>query len=441
VSAKVTRCALAGLVGLLAAPAAALAQAPAGEAGDRGSVELILDASGSMQTRDAGGGQTRIDAAREALDTLIGELPPGAPVGLRVYGDAQTDAEKRRSCNTTRLVQPIAPLDPDGLRSRLDDFDPGGQTPIGNALMDAGADLRGTSGQVIVLVSDGLDTCAPPDPCRVAARLADSGIDVRIQAIGFKVDARATRLLRCIARVSGGVYRDADDAESLAQSLIAATLRALRGYRVAGEPVTGGTAASDPAVIGEGQFVDGIEPGEALWYAVDVPAGTGMVSSATLVPPLPRIPIGVASLGGDLGMALYGPVSAGSAEPGATTSDEPDGAQVASDSQFGLLRELAAGVPVTTTTGTEGTEPADGRFVFGVALEDTVDPLPPREYPLELLVDQVGTPIAEEEDEPADDAAEEDEDEGPSAPAVAGLALGGLVVGFALVSVIRRRRG
>jgi Ca-activated chloride channel family protein len=455
VSSKRTRGGLAGvglLVAALAVGGPAHAQEGAdGERASRGAVELILDASGSMNAADAGGGMTRIEAAREALSTLITELPEGAPVGLRVYGNADTPAAKRRSCDVTDLVQPIEPLDPAGMTARLDEFQPGGKTPIGNALQEAGRDLRDAGQQVIVLVSDGLDTCAPPDPCDVARRLARSGVDLRVQAIGFKTDPKATAALRCIAGATGGTYRDADDAESLADSLLAATLRALRGYEVAGEPVTGGTSPDDPAPIGEGQFIDEIEPDEALWYEVELPAGTGAVSSATLVPPLPRIPVGVASLGGDFGMALYGPVAdsgaGGVTEPGAETNTEPDGDEVDSDSKFSLLRELAAGIPVTLSTSTEDLVAEEGRFVFGVALEEKVDPLPPGPYPLEILVDQLGTPVTPEDDEeeptaPASDADGSDDDSGPGAPAALGVGVGGALIGFVAtaIALARRRR-
>src|SRR5699024_4759075 len=52
---------------------------------DAGKLLLVLDASGSM-AEDAGGGQTRIEAAKDALRTVVDELPDDAEVGLRVYG-------------------------------------------------------------------------------------------------------------------------------------------------------------------------------------------------------------------------------------------------------------------------------------------------------------------------------------------------------------------
>lgn len=422
------------------------------EEGARGAVELVLDSSGSMSQDDANG-LTRIEAAREALDTLIGELPEGAPVGLRVYGDAQTPAEKKSSCDETTLVQPVGPLDPTELSGRLGDFDPGGKTPIGQALKDAAKDLPDGGEQVVVLVSDGLDTCAPPDPCKVAADLAESGVALRVQAIGLRVDAEARRALQCIAGVTGGVYRDAEDAESLADSLRAATLRALRGYETSGEPVEGGETVDDAALIEEGQYVDDIGIGEVRWYAVDVPAGTGVLSAATVVPPTPRIDIGVATgstanLTGAM-FALEGESASGSTdEPGSAPLDEPEGEEVDNEFETGLVRSLAAGEPTTVVTSTGDVAQSEGRIVFAVALEDDVGGLPDRKYPLELLVDQVGTPIEEEpDDEPepsepdAPEATDDAGEDGPSAALGLGVGFGAALVGLILGAAAIRRRG
>lgn len=38
--------------------------------------------------------------------------------------------------------------------------------------------------KAIVLVSDGEDTCAPPDPCDIARTLFEQGIFVRIERAG-----------------------------------------------------------------------------------------------------------------------------------------------------------------------------------------------------------------------------------------------------------------
>lgn len=408
----------------------------------RGAVELVLDSSGSMSADDASG-QTRIEAAREALQSLIGELPAGAPVGLRVYGDAQTKAAKKASCDKTELVQDVAPLDPDSLSSQVDDFDPGGSTPIGLALKDAASDLPEDGEQVIVLVSDGLDTCAPPDPCDVAKDLASRGIDLRVQAIGFNVDPKARAELKCIADATGGLYRDAGDADSLADSLRAATLRALRDYKSAGVPVDGGLTQVDAAPIDEGQYLDEIRPDEARWYSIELPEGGGVVASGTVVPAGPRIEPGVASLGGKFTGALYESESGGTttAPEDATAPEVESGApgdELDSVQQIDLLRDLASGQPVSVLTSTGGIAQADGRLYFTVSLENFNDALPDETYPLELLIDRVGTPVADAEPV-ATEPSESESDDGPSAGLVAGIAIVAALLGFGAAVAMRRR--
>ena len=55
--------------------------------------------------------------------------------------------------------------------------------------------------------------------CEVAEELHDQGIDLIINTVGFLVDDEARSELECIADAGGGQYLDADDAESLAESM------------------------------------------------------------------------------------------------------------------------------------------------------------------------------------------------------------------------------
>jgi Ca-activated chloride channel family protein len=112
------RCRLAvGALGVLAvlAPPVARAQTQPAPAKDA-AVILILDASKSMKDDD-GTGRPKFQAAKEALNTLVDELPDDAKVGLRVYGSEVSGTGRRAGCADTKLVAPVAPLD----RARLKD--------------------------------------------------------------------------------------------------------------------------------------------------------------------------------------------------------------------------------------------------------------------------------------------------------------------------------
>ena len=68
---------------------------------------------------------------------------------------------------------------------------------------------------------------------------------MRIQAIGFKVDQEARRELKCIAAAGGGVYTDADNAETLKEQLrVLFHTRAAPSTVPKGKPVRGGPSAN-----------------------------------------------------------------------------------------------------------------------------------------------------------------------------------------------------
>lgn len=244
---------------------------------------LVMDASGSMNA-DAGNGQTRIDAAKEALRRVVAELPDGHPVGLRVYGHrVSSNAPAAEGCVDTELIQPVGPLDRASMTAAIDGFNASGYTPIGLSLQQAAQDLPVEAGsRTVVLVSDGIDTCAPPDPCQVARDLAAEGIALTVQTVGFQVDADARAQLQCIADATGGSYLDVDDAGSLADQLAAITSRAVRDFASDGQQVTGGAGISDAPLLEAGTYADTILTSEQLFYAVDVEEGQQLGVTASI---------------------------------------------------------------------------------------------------------------------------------------------------------------
>jgi hypothetical protein len=95
-----------------------------------------------------------------------------------------------------------------------------GYTPITYVLKLAAEDVgkEGAKPRIIILVSDGKETCEG-DPCATAEALADADASLVIHTIGFAVDAAAKYQLQCIARVARGSYYDADGASKLAAAL------------------------------------------------------------------------------------------------------------------------------------------------------------------------------------------------------------------------------
>jgi von Willebrand factor type A domain len=179
---------------------------------------LILDASGSM-AGDDGSGTVKIDAARSALEKLVVGTPDTTNLGLLVYGHRGNNEEsgKAESCAGIELFSPLGELTPESVPEVLSQFEPTGWTPIGASLDRAAEVFAGTEGSAnrVILVTDGIETC-DGDPVASARRLADLGIAVTVDVVGFDVESDADRrALEAIAEASGGSYTDARDAAEL----------------------------------------------------------------------------------------------------------------------------------------------------------------------------------------------------------------------------------
>jgi Ca-activated chloride channel family protein len=247
---------------------------------------LVLDASGSMTGADRAGG-TKMDAAKKAVHALVAAAPDGAPVGLAVYGTGtgNSAAERAQGCQDVTVLRPPDAIDKAALDTAVDGVVPRGYTPIGRSLQVAAEQLPQEGPRSVVLVSDGEDTCAPPEPCDVVRTLAGQGVDLVVHAVGFGVDAVARAQLACIAQTTGGTYTDAPDADALQRVLPRVAATALRNYQPAGTPITGTPAYDAAPVAAPGQHLDTIGQHEKRYYAVDVPAGATAYFSATVAFP------------------------------------------------------------------------------------------------------------------------------------------------------------
>jgi hypothetical protein len=424
-------------VRLLLAVAALLALTPAvarAQAADtRNRALIVLDASKSMN-EDSGSGGTRLDAAKAAVNELVARLPAGAPIGLRVYGSKVAETSRAEACKDTELAIPVGPLDKDKLRGTVNALTGKGRTPIGASLLATPDDLGSGEGRrSVILVSDGGDNCAPPDPCDAAAEVSKQGVDLSISVVGLQVNERVRRQLQCIADAGGGSYTDVQDAGELGDELAALLTRAFRSYDPAGTKVEGTAESEDAPSLGPGQFQDAF-PADELgprWYALDVPEGTRPVVSVTAIPAY------LATGGGGIHTVLF----------------DPDGEEVAREQGVLYAGQSAgeAGATVTQSLRTDGPVPK-GRYTLSVELPDeafdTVLPLElgiqylrPREgVGLTLPPGKVATPTPTATPRVTVTAAPSGSgDRGVNWALVAGLAVAGVLVGLAAAAVLGRR--
>ncbi len=247
---------------------------------------LVLDASGSMQAADPGGG-TKMDAAKAAVHSFVNAAPAESKVGLTVYGTGtgSSDAEKVAGCKDVQTLHGAGTIDRGALNAAVDGIRASGYTPIGTSLRTAAQALPQSGPRSIVLVSDGEDTCAPPDPCDVAQELNRQGAKIIVHAIGFGVDEASRKQLTCVAQKTGGTYTDAADGQSLERILPRVSQAALRSYKPMGMPISGTAGYRDAPVATPGQYLDTIDQRATKYYAMDVPQGAVAYFSATLAFP------------------------------------------------------------------------------------------------------------------------------------------------------------
>ncbi|WP_198285918.1 vWA domain-containing protein [Saccharomonospora marina] len=244
---------------------------------------LVLDASGSMAEADADG-VVKMDAAKQAVHAVVEAAPAGSRVGLAVYGTGtgNSDAERAKGCEDVLVLREPEPIEKSVMADAVDGLTPRGYTPIGKALRVAADRLPEQGPRAIVLVSDGEDTCAPPQPCEVVKELTADGIDLVVHTVGFAVEQQARSQLTCVAHTTGGTYTDAPDARTLEEILPRVTATALRNYEPAGVPIAGSQGYDSAPVAGPGQYLDTIGQRERRFYAVDVPEGATAYFSATV---------------------------------------------------------------------------------------------------------------------------------------------------------------
>lgn len=267
------------------APAATTPAATAAADGAGGTLLMVLDSSGSM-AGPAAGGVRKIDAAKTALDTVVRTAPGTASLGMRVYGATSS------SCTDTQLVVPPATAD-GAQRARLTAavgrYRPRGNTPIGYSLQKAAEDLRTVGGRrTILLVSDGEETCHA-DPCRTAAAIAASGVDIKVDVVGLRVDAKTRAQLQCIASAGHGTYYDAAGVTDLTESLTVSTVKAVRPFRLTGKPVRGAVGSAELPDLAPGQYLDALPATtEKQRYRIPkTPGSTVRISTTLFLPPGP----------------------------------------------------------------------------------------------------------------------------------------------------------
>ena len=222
---------------------------------DRGSVKssllLLVDASGSMGNAIGDGNpEVKIEAAKRAAADALSRAASGGSVEVAVLafsGDCQDPVP--RFLDFTRDV--------DRLTRFIDSLQPGGGTPMADALLFANRYMAangsaGASDRMIMLLADGQNDCG--DIGQALAALQGSGVIFRHETVGFGItpNSGAAQDLRQIATRTGGAYHHAADASQLSDvfmefvdTLTVLDMLGAFGQRTQAAP--GGTTRSESA--------------------------------------------------------------------------------------------------------------------------------------------------------------------------------------------------
>lgn len=154
-------------------------------------VVLVIDGSGSMSD-PISGAPTRLDAAKRSVDEFVDSLPNDVDVGLIEFSD----------CERVNRDQFYKSSQRGQLKQRVNGLVPRQGTPLGLSVERAGRIISSKRPGVIVVVSDGTDTCHG-DPCGAAQRLAAKKPNVRINVIDISgSDGNPTA--QCLAGATNG---------------------------------------------------------------------------------------------------------------------------------------------------------------------------------------------------------------------------------------------
>ncbi|WP_327421075.1 VWA domain-containing protein [Streptomyces sp. NBC_01527] len=244
-------------------------------------VELVLDVSGSMRTRDIDG-QSRMTAAKQAFNEVLDAVPEQVQLGIRTLGADYPGDDRKVGCKDTKQLYPVGPLDRTEAKTAVATLAPTGWTPIGPALLGAADDLEGgDSTRRIVLISDGEDTCGPLDPCEVARDIAARGIHLVIDTLGLVPNAKIRQQLTCIAEATGGTYTAVQHTDELSDRVTQLVDRAAEPV-VTPVATEGAASCSAAPQLKAGLYTDREKLGEHRWYRVDVLPGQELRASVSV---------------------------------------------------------------------------------------------------------------------------------------------------------------
>ncbi len=172
---------------------------------------FILDASGSMWGQI--NGKAKITIAKQVMAKLVPELDDSHRIGLIAYGH-----RRKGDCNDVETLVPLATNNKAAVLKAVQGLNAKGKTPLTRSLKQALKIVqRENQSTTIILVSDGIESCGA-DPCEAVRLAKKSGVKFILHTVGFGLSKKDSGQLECMAKVGGGEYFQANNADELLNS-------------------------------------------------------------------------------------------------------------------------------------------------------------------------------------------------------------------------------
>ncbi len=179
-------------------------------------LEIVLDVSGSMNTKL--GDSTRWQVALATLKEVVSTLPDDLNVGLRVYGHRYS-SKSAETCQDTELLVPIDKLDRDKILTAATNLKPRGETPLVRSVLKTVGDLKAAGGGSVILITDGEESCQG-NAKSAAKEIAKSGVNVTLNIVGFTLTGQKVEAeLGSFAGATGGQYYGAQNGAQLSRAI------------------------------------------------------------------------------------------------------------------------------------------------------------------------------------------------------------------------------
>lgn len=185
-------------------------------ASSKNNILFIIDSSGSMGLKI--GDKTKMELAKEAINRFMTSVNSNVNIGIMVYGNkgSNSQADKAASCASAEVIAPVGSVTSSSISTYLSQINPVGWTPIGLAIKNGINAFSGKEGQKnqIIVVTDGAETC-DSNPTGAASQAKSSAYAIKVDVIGFAVNATEQSALQSIATNGGGLFSVAINSDQL----------------------------------------------------------------------------------------------------------------------------------------------------------------------------------------------------------------------------------